>query len=596
MNPKQTPSRPGLVAALVLLLLPVCAASQGRIYHVDCRSTATTPLPDLSAPLHSLAEVNRLVLGPGDRLLFARGTVCDGTLSPQGSGSAAAPVLIASYGDGPLPRIQAPAGAESSLHLHNQEFWTISQLDLAGGTHAGVSITASQGTMHQILLRDLRVHDVTGAVRAKEDGLVTIHPVTPTASFDGILVDGVQAFNTSQWAGIFIAGASVARRSTHVEVRNSTVHDVQGDGIVLFVVSDGAIRNSTAWHTGMQHSYTIGTPNAIWTWRCNRCTVEGNEAFLSDSPGVDGGSFDIDFGNVDNRVLTNFGHHTQGYCVSVFGAFENTSNSEVAGNTCLFNGLSPRLAQRQGAILFMTWSDGAIRNVTVHDNKILWEPPSATPPFQSGSHTEIQGLTLSNNVVLSTSPVFFSPELQQYAAGNHSCFSAATVQGAALLDELAAVVASPETCNRSSAPASREQLPGSSRKSARPVRTGPYQLTLELPSPNDDYDNNLARTWLATLNSMIVQFGSKGISFGVATCAEDAAVNRLVADMLPPERHVSLASGTCAPTARARFMLSSSQYGREPLNDRVATWLALARHVGQPVYGQLPTLELQAHD
>src|SRR5581483_8454821 len=107
-----------------------------------------------------------------------------------------------------------------------------------------------------------------------------------------VLVDGVTAYETSQWAGIEVGDVThgflpEARRSTNVVIRNSVVHDVAGDGIVLFQVNHGVIESSVAWHTGMQETETIGTPNAIWTWMCGDCTVRRNEAFLVDSPGVD---------------------------------------------------------------------------------------------------------------------------------------------------------------------------------------------------------------------------------------------------------------------------------------------------------------------
>jgi hypothetical protein len=61
----------------------------------------------------------------------------------------------------------------------------------------------------------------------------------------------------------------------------------RSDGIVLFQVNKGVIENRVAWHTGMQETETIGTPSAIWTWMCADCAMRHNEAFLTDSPGVD---------------------------------------------------------------------------------------------------------------------------------------------------------------------------------------------------------------------------------------------------------------------------------------------------------------------
>jgi hypothetical protein len=65
-----------------------------------------------------------------------------------------------------------------------------------------------------------------------------------------------------------------------VTVRNSVVHDIYGDGIVLFRVKNGLIDSNAAWRTGMQPAQSIGTPNAIWTWMCTDCVVSKNLHFV----------------------------------------------------------------------------------------------------------------------------------------------------------------------------------------------------------------------------------------------------------------------------------------------------------------------------
>jgi len=75
----------------------------------------------------------------------------------------------------------------------------------------------------------------------------------------------------------------------------------------LYGVNSGLIENSVAYNTGKQPSQTIGTPNAIWTWTCKDCIVQGTEAYNNDSPGVDGGSYDIDYWSENNTVQYNYG-------------------------------------------------------------------------------------------------------------------------------------------------------------------------------------------------------------------------------------------------------------------------------------------------
>jgi hypothetical protein len=62
-------------------------------------------LPSAEKTLHTFDEVNTLQFGSGDTLLFKRGTSCRGSLEPLGSGTEAAPIRVAAYGEGSLPRI-----------------------------------------------------------------------------------------------------------------------------------------------------------------------------------------------------------------------------------------------------------------------------------------------------------------------------------------------------------------------------------------------------------------------------------------------------------------------------------------------------------
>ncbi|NUR90308.1 MAG: right-handed parallel beta-helix repeat-containing protein, partial [Nonomuraea sp.] len=80
-----------VVAGLAATGLTAPAVS--HTYHVDCGAPA--------GRLTTLAQVNALNLGPGDRVLFRRGTTCTGTLAPKGSGAPGRPIVVGTYGRGP---------------------------------------------------------------------------------------------------------------------------------------------------------------------------------------------------------------------------------------------------------------------------------------------------------------------------------------------------------------------------------------------------------------------------------------------------------------------------------------------------------------
>jgi hypothetical protein len=380
-------------------------------YYVDCsiaeksgdgRSPATA--------WHTLEEVSAHQFLPGDVIYLKRGTECHGALWPKGSGSASAVIRLSAFGQGARPRVIAGKGDEEAFRLFDQEYWDVDSIEFSGGTLFGVYVSGETGILHHVHLRNLVVHDVHGGdVKHKESGLVVISPGKVQQHFDDVLVEGVIAYRTEQWAGILVGGGNfgeVAEENwnTHVIVRNSSVHDVYGDGIILFQVKDGLIDNSAAWHTGMQPTQSIGTPNAIWTWMCKDCVVSKNEAFLTDSPGVDGGAFDIDWGNTRNSVLENFGHDTQGYCVAVFGAGYVTHDSVVEGNLCINNGKSPRMARYQGAMFLWTWNNGVIENLRVERNIIYWNPPGNFPAVLNRANIRGSEKIFRDNQIYSSAP------------------------------------------------------------------------------------------------------------------------------------------------------------------------------------------------
>jgi hypothetical protein len=400
-----------------------CMAQERRMLYVDC-SLALNGDGSLRKPWNSLEAVNALPLEPGDTVHLRRGTTCHGFLSPKGSGADEQPIRLTAYGIGLRPQILAGAKVEEALRLFNQQYWEIDSLDFAGGSTYGIFISGDNGILHHIHLSNLAVHDVLGGtMKHKESGLVAISPSSAKSHFDDVVVDGVNAWHTNQWVGILVGGGNLgfppeSDWNTNAVIRNSTVHDVQGDGIVLFRVHKGLIDSSVAWSIGMQDTQTIGTPNAIWTWMCDECTVQRSEAYLTDSPGVDGGAFDIDYGNTKNSVLESYGHDTQGYCVAIFGAGFVTHESVVRGNLCINNGRSPRMANYQGAIFLWTWNGGSIDGLTVEKNAIYWSPFENAPALLNKAEIKAATATFRNNTVVSTAPWLAESNTAMSLAGN----------------------------------------------------------------------------------------------------------------------------------------------------------------------------------
>jgi hypothetical protein len=400
--------RPPLLTLLTLALL---SAAHATTYYVDCSagSDSNDGLSPGSA-FGTLAAINSRTFAPGDSILLNRGATCKGIFSAQGSGTPTQPIVLDAYGSGAAPVING-ASYTSAIWLFNQQGWHIQNIETTGGTICGICIGGNSGPLTHFRITNVSVHDVYGTLTTKESGLILISPSGNSATFNDVIIDGATAYSTTQWAGIEVVGATYSSsmdgpHGLDIIIRNSIAHDVYGDGIVLFVVQNGLIEKCSAWRTGQQPTETIGTPGAIWTWMCNNCTSQFNESWLSSSPGVDGGAFDIDWGTRDNIVQFNYGHDAKGYCASIFGAETfTTSNATIQYNVCVNNARDSAMALRQGDIFLSTWDNGNLNGVSIHDNAIYWSP--ATNAFALNNMATYTGSglnTFKHNTLISQVP------------------------------------------------------------------------------------------------------------------------------------------------------------------------------------------------
>ena len=375
------------LAASLMIFSSAPASAQNRAaatYYVDC-SAASNGSGTMASPWNSTAAVNSRSGGfaAGDQILLRAGTTCTGTLTPKGSGTSGAPIVLGAYGTGAKPAVVA-SGQETALTLTNQSWWTVTGLDFSGSTRRGVFVTVTSGVARGITLRNLSVHDVGGStLNSKNTGLVVVSPThdptnSTSARFDQVLVESVVAHDTTMWAGILVGtgtdadawAATESKRSTNVTVRESTVYNTYGDGIVLFAVNQGLLDHNVAHDIGRQPTKTIGTPVGIWSWACNGCTVQRNEVYKANSPGVDGGAFDIDFFSENTTLQYNYGHDNSSACISIFGALGyTTTNSVIRYNVCAHNGTESGTVQQE--VYLSVWDGGHIDGVGFYGNTFV---------------------------------------------------------------------------------------------------------------------------------------------------------------------------------------------------------------------------------
>ncbi|MGA8764105.1 MAG: choice-of-anchor Q domain-containing protein [Candidatus Sulfotelmatobacter sp.] len=382
---------------------------------MDC-SAASNGSGTQTSPWNSLIPANSFALIPGDSLLLNRGTTCNGALTPQGSGSASAAIVIDAYGTGAQPVING-GGAEEAVKLFNQQYWEINNLEITGGSLYGVYVSGNTAnvSINHIHLKNLNVHgaNFTSAKRA-DSGEVVINGTGIGEVLNDILIDGVTAHDSQVSEGIFVSagGAWTGTRGApqtlgdNVTVQNSIAHDVYGDGILITETNNGLLQGNVVYNSGLCPNCTESTPVGLWEWYCHTCTVQNNESYANQSWGGDGGDFDIDYYNNNNVVQYNYGHDSAGYCVAFFGADGAASLDNVFRyNVCSNNGQRSDLS-KQGEVFVYTWDNGSLNGVQIYNNTFYWNPATnAAALITSGAtFSGSDPLFFKNNIIYATVP------------------------------------------------------------------------------------------------------------------------------------------------------------------------------------------------
>jgi parallel beta-helix repeat protein len=446
-----------LIMTTALGLLPArpALASTGTTYYVDCAATTNGDGSE-GAPWNNIASVNSASFVAGDTVLFARGTTCSGSLIVTSSGTSTAPITFGAYGSGALPIIDG-TGYSRAVKLLDASYVVVEDLDIRNSEVWGVLVTSDNcNTVYGITLENLVVHHVinpgTVGPLAKWTGDVVFAPgvikefdplgtntksgeYTTCSHIDGILVDNVQAYDTTQWSGIMVWGVNVegdmqwesdsqnqSLQSRNITIENSTVHDTYGEGIAVFMSYNGTIQSNVVYNTGnvpLSLDPNGWTPVGLWWWSSEDMVGQLNESYDNHSPGVDGGGYDIDYHSHDSLMQYNYGHGNNTYCISVFGYKGATTNVTVRYNICAADGVATtrqkcNLANGQCTTVAMdgdsefyvcTWDGGSITNNWIYNNTVYITSSGSSAGVindcPSGGDSEI-GSFFENNLVTST--------------------------------------------------------------------------------------------------------------------------------------------------------------------------------------------------
>ncbi|WP_194904324.1 ricin-type beta-trefoil lectin domain protein [Catenulispora rubra] len=389
---------------------PSTASAAGTAHYVNC-SAASNGNGSQTSPWNTLNQVDSTTFAAGDQILLARGTTCNGTLAPKGSGAAGAPIVVDAYGSGPKP-VVAGGGASDAVLLDNQQYWEIRNLEVTnhGATAAnrrGVHIVLQDyGTGSYYRLTNLTVHDVNGDGKKDLGGSAGIQfdvlGTSVKTKFNDVVLNGNDVYTVDRsginmsttwycrasigWIGTCQAGVTTYYPWTGFVVRNNTVHDIGGDGIVMQYTQNGLAENNVAYDTSAR---SFGSNAAIWVWNADNVTFQYNEAYQSQklSDNNDGMAWDADFGTDGTVYQYNYSHDNAGGMAMFCGCSGGTASTSNA--TFRYN-----VSQNDGSQVLR----GAGVNNGWFYNNTIYEPAGSTATIiDAGGGNR---LNIDNNIIV----------------------------------------------------------------------------------------------------------------------------------------------------------------------------------------------------
>ncbi|MFF7995847.1 hypothetical protein ACFZDG_39510 [Kitasatospora xanthocidica] len=421
-----------VTVAIAAGYLPLAAAPAGAAdpapvagseYYVDC-SRPDNGDGSRTSPWNTLHSVNATEFNPGDRILFARGTRCDGTLAPQGSGASGAPIVVDAYGDGAKPVI-AGGDAQDAVVLSNQQYWEIQNLEVtnhgasAEDRHGVRIVLKDYGTGNHYRLANLTVHDVNSG---GQKGLGPSYGIffevlgnSVKTKFNDVVVDGSNIYTVG--SGINMSTTWKCRASmgwedacanqvynyypwTGFVVQNNTVHDIGGDGIVMQHTENGLAQNNVSYDTSAR---PLGDTAAMWVWNADHVTFQYNEAYRTHKLGDngDGMAWDADYGTDGTLYQYNYSHDNAGGmamfcgCSDTGAATSTTTNATFRYNVSQNDGNSDANTKVSQVLRGYGTSTGWFYNNTIY-------VPSGSSADILFAHPKSH-VTVANNIIVNNS-------------------------------------------------------------------------------------------------------------------------------------------------------------------------------------------------
>jgi len=358
-------------------------------YYVDSQSgDDANPGTEMAKPIKSLVRANQLKLGPGDTLLFKAGSKYTGQFKPVCRGAKGSPILIGMYGEGAKPRFDGEGKVLDTVLIENMEYVVIENLEITNKGpkrrewQTGIKLSARNcGTLHDVTVRNLYVHDVNGSLNKRVEGcgLYIATSGETKSRFDGLLIEKCRVVSTDR-NGICMRGGFCARSrnwfpSLNVVIRHNLIEDCGGDAIKPWGCDGALVEYNVIRGTRMRCSdFAAG----IWPFSCDNTVIQFNE--VSGCKGTkDGQGFDSDYNCRNTLIQYNYSHDNDGGFLLVCAPRPNKDIWGTTNSVIRYN-VSYNDAQKTGARIFHISGRG-VKDTYIYNNVIYVKKRNGQNPL-----------------------------------------------------------------------------------------------------------------------------------------------------------------------------------------------------------------------
>lgn len=437
-----------MVASCFTITVSAEATEASTSYYIDSaagndESNGTSE----DAAWKSLEKVNSEVFKPGDKILFKKGGVWSGKLTPQGSGEEESPITIDSYGEGEMPILNGDGVLGGTIELYNQEYWTIQNLEITnnaltreGNARSAILVRNQKGgLLNGIHILDNYIHDVkssfwhyveydgyyhdahefggisvtasgcTGTELNSDADWVPVNDITDT--YNDVLIEGntlerVGRTGIIPWVQLGYTGndrdwtedvEAPENAMTNVVIRNNYLSDIDGDGIFTHGVDGALVEYNTANRCGRMPANAGALPPneinpdndftpcvAIWLQACWDTVFQYNESLNTMGGGGDRQGFDFDYYAYDSVLQYNYSHDNNGGFALLMG--------KIYRNAIRYNIVQE--SESRNGNLFQDLSGGDRGEMLVYNN-VFYTAPDSTVGFANS----LPNTTMKNNII-----------------------------------------------------------------------------------------------------------------------------------------------------------------------------------------------------